>query len=101
MNGTITYTTRDAQVPWPALLAEQLEHWRSLTTVIAAEVILEQRRADKGSFRVKVRLEVSGLGLRSEVSDTTLETALLMATRDLKNQVEARKTNDLGRERSQ
>ena len=96
MKTTITYTSLNAEVPWPALLAQQLERWHSLTTITAAEVVLEHQRDDARAFRVKVRLEVAGPGLRTEASDSTLEGALLMATRDLEHQIQARQTKPLG-----
>ena len=96
----MTYTSRNAQVPWPALLAQQLEHWHSLTTITAAEVVLDHQRADARAFRVKVSLEVAGAGLCTEATDATLEGALLSATRDLDHQIQARKTKPLGQGKS-
>jgi len=96
MKTTITYTSLNAEVPWPALLAEQLEHWHRLTPITAAEVVLEHQRNDARAFRVKVRLEVAGPGLRAEASESTLEGALLMATRDLDHQIQARIAKPLG-----
>ena len=92
----LTYTSLNTQVPWPALLAQQLDHWHSLTTITAAEVILERQWGDGQAFRVKVRLEAPGPGLRTEASDSTLEGALLMATRDLEHQIQARQTKPVG-----
>ena len=100
MKTTLTYTSLNTQVPWPALLAQQLDHWQSLTTITAAEVVLEHQRGDGQAFRVKVRLEVSGPGLRTEASDSTLEGALLLATRDLDHQIQSRKTKPLGQGKS-
>ena len=97
MKTTLTYTSLSADAPWPALLTQQLDHWHSLTTITSAEVVLEHQRADARAFRVKVRLEVPGPGFRTEASDSTLEGALLMATRDLEQQIQARKTKPLGR----
>ena len=91
MKTTLTYTSLNAQVPWPALLAQQLDHWRSLTPITAAEVVLEHQRGDGQAFRVKVRLTVPGPGLRTAASDSTLEGALLVVTRDLEHQIQARK----------
>lgn len=91
MKTTLTYNSLNAEAPWPALLTQQLDHWHSLTTITSAEVVLEHQRTDARAFRVKVRLEVSGPGLRAEASDSTLEGALLMATRDLEHQIQDRK----------
>lgn len=95
MKTTITYTSLNVEVPWPALLAEQLDRWQSLTPITAAEVILEHQRNDALAFRVKVRLEVLGPGFRADASDATLEGALLLATRDLDTQIQARKVKSL------
>jgi ribosome-associated translation inhibitor RaiA len=100
MKTTLAYNSLNAQVPWPALLAQQLDHWHSLTTITTAEVVLEHQRDDARAHRVKVQLEVPRPGLRTEASDSTLEGALLMATRDLEHQIQARKTKPLGRGKS-
>lgn len=97
MKTTLTYTSLNAQVPWPALLAQQLDHWHSLTTISNAEVVLEHQGKDARAYRVKVRLEVPDAGLHTDASDTTLEGALLMATRDLEHQIQAYKTKPPGR----
>jgi ribosome-associated translation inhibitor RaiA len=91
MKTTLTYTSLDAQAPWPALLTQQLEHWRTLATITAAEVILEQQHKDERAFRVKVRLEVAGPSVRAEARDATLEGALLLVTRDVDRQIQGRK----------
>lgn len=96
MKTTITYTSLNVEVPWPAVLAEQLEHWHRLTPITAAEVVLEHQRSDARAFRVKVRLEVAGPSLRAEACESTLEGALLMATRDLDHQIQARIAKPLG-----
>jgi ribosome-associated translation inhibitor RaiA len=100
MKTTLTYTSLDAQAPWPTLLTQQLDHWRSLATITAAEVVLEHQHRDQQGFRVKVRLEVAGPSLRAETSDATLEGALLKATQNLEHQIEARKTKPLERGKS-
>jgi ribosome-associated translation inhibitor RaiA len=96
VKSTLTFNTREAQVPWPSLLTQQLERWQSLTTIAAAEVVLEQQRGNGRAFRVKVRLEVAGPGLNTEASDSTLEGALLLATRNLEHQIRGRKSKPLG-----
>ncbi len=92
----LTYNSLDADVPWPALLTQQLDRWHSLTPITAAEVVLEHQRNDARAFRVKVRLALPGPGLRAEASDSTLEGALLLATRDLEHQIQARQTKPTG-----
>ena len=95
MKTVLTYSSLNAEAPWPALLTEQLAHWRSLATITAAEVVLEHQRDHARAFRVKVRLEVPGPGLLTEARDSTLEGALLMATHDLERQIQARKSKPL------
>jgi len=51
MNNTLTYTSLNTLVPWPAVLAQQLDHWHSLTAITTAEVILEHQRNDARAFR--------------------------------------------------
>jgi hypothetical protein len=96
MNPILTYNSLDTQAPWPAVLTEQLEHWRSLATITAAEVTLEQQRDSGRAFRVKVRLEGPVPSLRAEARDSTLDGALLLVTRDVEGQLEARKTKHAG-----
>ena len=95
MKTILTYTTLNAQAPWPSLLTQQLDHWHTLETITVAEVILEHEHHAGGAFRVKVRLEVSGPSLRADASDSTLEGALLRATRDLEEQIQGRKAKPL------
>jgi ribosome-associated translation inhibitor RaiA len=91
MKTTLTYSSLNTEAPWPALLTKQLNHWHSLATISSAEVVLEHQGDDARAFRVKVRLEVTGPGLRAEASDSTLEGALTGATLDLEQQIESRK----------
>jgi ribosome-associated translation inhibitor RaiA len=100
MKTILTYTSLDTQAPWPTLLTQQLDHWHSLATITAAEVVLEHQRHDGLAFCVKVRLEVSGPSLRAEARDSTLEGALHLATRDVERQIEARKAKPVGPEKS-
>ncbi len=96
MTSTLTFDSRQAQGPWPPLLAQQLDYWQSLTTVVAAEVVLQHRGGGDGqAFRVKVRLEVTGAGLDAEACASTLEGALLLVTRDVEGQIQARDSKPL------
>ncbi len=88
MKTTLTYTSLNTLVPWPALLAQQLDHWHSLTTITAAEIVLEHERDSSRAFRVKVRLEVPRADLRADASDATLEGALRKANTDLELQIQ-------------
>ncbi len=97
MTSTLTFDSRQVQGPWPPLLAQQLNHWHSLTTIVAAEVVLQHRGGNGQAFRVKVRLEVTGAGLDAEACDATLEGALLLVTRDVEGQIQARQTKSLGK----
>jgi ribosome-associated translation inhibitor RaiA len=89
MSATLTYDSRYTLVRWPPLLAKQLSHWHSLTTVTKAEIILQHRHEDARAYHVEVRLEIPGHALRAVVKDSTLEGALLLANRDLENQIQA------------
>ena len=121
MKPTLRYLNLNAQATWHRQVEEQLEHLHGLTAINAAEVILEHRPDAKPGFRVRVRLEVPGPGVHSkatrrkrdaavlihgpalhaEASDHTLEAALLKATQDLEQQVQARQLRRLKRGKSQ
>lgn len=121
MKTTLRYLSLNAQVAWPRLVKQQLNHLHSLTAITAAEVALEHQLAAKPAFRVQVRLEVPGPGLHAratrhtrqaaplihgpalhaEAGDNTLEAALLKATRDLAYQVQARQLRRLEQGKSQ
>jgi len=121
MRTTLHYLTLNAQATWHRQVEEQLKHLHSLTAITAAEVVLEHQREAKPAFRVQVRLEVPGPGLHARgtrhtrqgarlihgpalhavARDNTLEAALLKATRDLEQQVQARELRRLERGKSQ
>ena len=110
MKTTLRYLSLNAQATWHRQVEEKLKHLHSLTTITAAEVVLEHQREAKPAFRVQVRLEVPGPGLHAkatrhtrdaarlvhgpalhaEARDNTLEAALLKATQDLEHQIQAR-----------
>ena len=96
MKTILTYSSLDAQAPWPALQTQQLDHWHTLATITAAEVILEHLHQDARAFRVKVRLQMADASLHAESRDSTLEGALLLATREVERQVEVRRTKPPG-----
>jgi ribosome-associated translation inhibitor RaiA len=100
MKTTLTYTSLDAQAPWPALLTQQLDHWHTLATITAAEVVLEHQHRDEKGYHVKVRLEMAGPSLRAEACATTLDGALLLVTQEVARQIQSRKDKPVGRERS-
>ena len=121
MKTTIRYLSLNAEAPWHRHVEEQLQHLHTLTPITAADVALEHQRETKPAFRVQVRLEVPGPGvhvkatrhtrqaglllhgppLHAEGRDSTLEAALLKATRDLEHQIQARKLRRLKRGKSQ
>lgn len=90
MKTTLTYTSRNTAAPWPALLTQQLVHWHTLTTITNAEIVLEHNRDSARAFRVKVRLDGVIPCFRSDVSDSTLEGALVKTTQDLERQIDLR-----------
>lgn len=120
MKTTIRHLSLNAQATWHRQVEEQLKHLHSLTTITSADVVLERQREAKPAFRVQVRLEVPGPGvhakatrhtrqaaalihgpaLHAEARDNTIEAALLKATRDLEQQVQARQLRRLERGKS-
>lgn len=120
MKTTFRYISLNAQATWHRQVEEQLKHLHSLTTITSADVILEHEREVKPAFRVQVRLEVPGPGahtkatrhtrqaaalihgpaLHAEARDSTIEAALLKATQDLEQQVQARQLRRLERGKS-
>jgi ribosome-associated translation inhibitor RaiA len=120
MKTTLRYLSLNAQVAWHRQVQEQLTHLHSLTAITSADVVLEHQRGAKPAFRVQVRLEVPGPGmhatatrhtrqaaalihgpaLHAEARDNTIEAALLKATRDLEQQVQARQLRRLERGKS-
>jgi ribosome-associated translation inhibitor RaiA len=121
MKTTLRYLSLNAQATWHRQVEVQLKHLHSLTAITSADVVLEHQPEAKPAFRVQVRLEVPGPGehakatrhtrqatlrlhgpaLHAEARDSTLEAALLKATRDLEHQVQARRLRRLGRGKSQ
>jgi ribosome-associated translation inhibitor RaiA len=121
MKTTLRYLSLNAHATWHRHVEEQLEHLHGLTPMTSAEVVLEHEREGKPSFRVSVQLEVPGPGahatasrhtregalrvhgpaLRAEARGSTLEAALLKATRDLERQVKARALRHKERGKSQ
>jgi len=120
MKTTLRYLSLNAQATWHRQVEEQLTHLNGLMAITAAEVILEHQRGAKPAFRVQVRLEVPGPGvharatrhsrraaalihgpaLHAEARGNTIEAALLEATRDLEQQVQARQLRRLERGKS-
>src|SRR6266581_1883157 len=120
MKTTLHYVSLNAQSTWHRQVEEQLKHLHNLTSITAADVVLEHQREAKPAFRVQVRLEVPGPGLHpkdtrhtrqaallihgpalhAEARDNTLEAALLKATKDLEHQVQARRLRRMERGKS-
>jgi len=121
MKTTLRYLSLNARAAWHRQVEEQLQHLHGLTPITAAKVVLEHQREAKPAFRVHVELEVPGPGAHAQANrhtrqgvrllhgpalhaaarDHTLEAALLKATRDLEQQVQARQLRRLKRGKSQ
>ena len=87
-----------AQVGTPGLPRRQGTPSRPSPSTTAAEWSWDTRRLTCRAFRVKSAAgRLPGPGLRAEACDSTLEGALLMATRDLDHQMQARIAKPLGR----
>ena len=120
MKTTLRYLSLNAQAAWHRQVEKQLHHLHSLTPITSAEVVLEHQREANPAFRVHVELEVPGPGTHAKATrhtrqgvqllhgpalhavarDNTLEAALLKATRDLEQQVQARQLRRLKRGKS-
>jgi ribosome-associated translation inhibitor RaiA len=120
MKTTLRYRSLNAQAAWHRQVEEQLKHLHDLTPISSADVVLEHQHEAKPAFRVQVRLEVPGPGahakdtrhkrnaiallhgtaMHTEASDNTLEAALIKATWDLEQQVQARQLRRSERDKS-
>ncbi|MBI2926831.1 MAG: ribosome-associated translation inhibitor RaiA [Verrucomicrobia bacterium] len=75
-----------------AWLEQQLERLQSLIPVTTAEVVLEQQRDNAPAFRAHVHLAVPGPDIHAAARDHTLEAAWLKVAKNLRQQIERRKT---------
>ncbi len=111
MKRTLRYLSLNAQATWHPQVEGQRQQLHSLTPITAVEVVLEHQRAAKPAPCVQIDQEVPGPGeharatrriqsavllvqgpaLHAEARGNMLEPALLKATRNLENQVDARR----------
>ena len=83
-----------------AWLGQQLERLHSLIPVSTAEVVLERERDSAPAFRAHVHLAVPGPDIHAAARDHTLEAAWLKVTKNLRQQIERRKTRQQLRHKS-
>lgn len=75
-----------------AWLEQQLEKLQSLIQITSAEVVLEHRRDAAPAYETHVHLAVPGPDIHATACDHTLEAAWLKVLKNLKRQIERRKT---------
>ncbi len=75
-----------------AWLAQQLERLHRLIPVSAAEVMLERQQDNAPAFRAQVHLAVPGPDIHAAARDHTLEAVWLKVAKNLRQQIERRKT---------
>ena len=75
-----------------AWLEQQLERLHSLIPVTTAEVVLERARDNAPAFRAHVHLAVPGPDIHAAARDHTLEAVWLKVAKNLRQQIERRKT---------
>ena len=90
MKTTFRYNRVNNEGAWPPLLAHMLTRLHGLATITDAEAVIEHQTDAHPTYRVQVRLDVPGPGMRGGGSDNILEEAALKATRDLERQLQAR-----------
>ena len=82
-------------------LAKQLERLHSLIPVSTAEVVLEREQNNAPAFRAYVYLAVPGPDIHAEARDHTLEAVWLKVAKNLRQQIERRKTRQQLRQKGQ
>ena len=80
-----------------AWLEQQLEKLQNLIPITSAEVVLEHRRDTAPAFDAHVHLAVPGPDIHAAARDHTLEAAWLKVLKNLKKQIERRKTKQVTR----
>ena len=85
---------------WQSLVVAQLQRLKSLTHVESAEVILEHQRAAAPGFRAFVHLAVPGPDIHADARDHTLEAVWLKVVKNLRLQIERRKSRQQLRHKS-
>lgn len=87
----------NANANFRAWLEKQLEHLRKLIPVSIARVELEREQHSAPAFRVQVHLAVPGPDIHAAARDHTLEAVWLKVAKNLRQQIERRKTKQLTR----
>jgi len=82
-------------------LRQQLERLHSLIPVSTAEVVLERQRDNAPAFRAHVHLAVPGPDIHAAARDHTLEAVWLKVAKNLRQQIERRKTRQQLRHKGQ
>lgn len=75
-----------------AWLETQLKRLHNLIPVSTAEVVLEREQDSAPAFRAHVHLAVPGPDIHADARDHTLEAVWLKVTKNLRQQIERRKT---------
>ncbi len=75
-----------------AWLEKQLERLHNLIPVSAAEFVLERERDSAPAFRAQVHLAVPGPDIHADAREHTLEAVWLKVAKNLRQQIERRKT---------
>ena len=91
MKTTLQFLGLNIHNSWYRLLEQHVEHWQRLTTVTAMDVVMERQHEGRPAFRVQVRLEASSGNLHTDAIARTPKAALLMVSKDLESQIQARK----------
>jgi len=78
-------------------LEQQLEALHSLIPVSAADVRLERQQDASPSFQAYIGLAVAGPDIHATASDHTIQAVWLKVIRNLKRQIEGRKTKQEAR----
>jgi ribosome-associated translation inhibitor RaiA len=73
-------------------LGKQLERLHNLIPVSTAEVVLERERNGAPAFRAQVHLAVPGPDIHAAARDHTLEAVWLKVAKNLRQQIERRKS---------
>ena len=81
-------------------LKQQLERLHSLVPVSTAEVVLEHQREATPGFCAHVHLAVPGPDIHATARDHTVQAAWLKVFKNLKKQIERRKTKQVTRVRT-
>jgi len=78
-------------------LEKQLERLHKLIPVSTAEVVLEREQDSAPAFRAHVHLAVPGPDIHAAARDHTVEAVWLKVAKNLRQQIERRKTKQVAR----